>query len=559
MGDKFFSMCMTIIAGRKASSTGEVLIGHNEDAPGRFIMQTHLVRKRRRKPGTRITFEPDLASPELWTTRTNLFWSEAMTCSEDYSASAFCDLYVNGHGVVICSNNCADSREDSPSLTDGGIGYGLRRLVAEKAHTAREALNLACGLVSKYGYASSGRSYAFADRDEVYVMQIVRGKHWAISRVPDDEVAVIPNHYTIHEPDKKARGYNDLVNYAEKRGWFSPEDGEFDFARVYQSPETYGLDKNTYRHVRAFEVLLDMDLSELHNTEWQGLPFSIKPAKPVSVDTLKTILRSRSDTPHFSKPLTICNTETLESTIIQLRNDTDRIILRKAPGRPCYSPYLVWYFGIPDIPEDYEQTESEQALAEHFTLKPEAMDWRNNAWFRAMEIDAVSELLSGEAEEKVFAGVREFERQEERELQEFDRQIELGLQNKPYIARAMMEGFTVKWACKAEELASSLRSELGIITGESVNAVIEGGTFRVKLDGVDVKELDAEGCICGTSYSEYSAWSRCGGIDEAEGSVEFLPGEWLKDAVPCFTDLYMLLVMKSGKRRAGCVKVQVRR
>ena len=128
-GRQFFTMCMTILAGRRATSTGEILIGHNEDAPGRFVMQTHLVRKKRRKPGTKITLEPNLAELELSTTRTNLFWSEASTCSEDYSASAFCDLYVNGHGVVICSNNCADSREASPALTNGGIGYGLRRLV----------------------------------------------------------------------------------------------------------------------------------------------------------------------------------------------------------------------------------------------------------------------------------------------------------------------------------------------------------------------------------------------------------------------------------------------
>ena len=552
-------MCMTILAGRKASATGEVLVGHNEDAPGRFMMETHIVGKRRRHPGTKITFEPNLAELELNDTRTKLLWSEAKTCSSDYSDSAFCDLYVNGHGVAICSNNCADSREDSPELTDGGIGYGLRRLVAEKAHSARDALEIACELVGKYGYASSGRSYAFADKEEIFVMQIVHGKHWAIHRVPDDEVAVIPNHYTIHEPDKKARGYNDLVNYAEKRGWYSPGDGEFDFARVYQSPETYGLDKNTYRHVRAFEVLLDMDLSELHNTEWQGLPFSIKPAKPVSVDTLKTILRSRSNTPHFSKPLTICNTETLESTIIQLRHNTDRIILRKALGRPCYSPYLVWYFGLPNVPEDYEQTDPEKALSEHFLLKADAMDWRNNAWFRAMEIDAVSELLSAESEEIVCSRVRDFEEQEERELEELDPQIELSLKSRPDIARAMMEGFIVKWSRKAEELTRTLRADLCVVVGESMNAVTDAGTFRVRLHGLDVKELDAEECICGTLYSEYSLWSKCAGIDEAEGSIEFFPGEWMKSSPECFTDLYMLLIDKSGNRRAGCVKVQVRR
>ncbi|MBQ9433429.1 MAG: C69 family dipeptidase [Synergistaceae bacterium] len=552
-------MCMTILAGRKATQSGEILIGHNEDAPGRFIMQTHIVRKKRRKPSTLATFEPNLSPLELNTTRINLLWAEAKTYSADYSDSAFCDLYVNGHGVVICSNNCADSREDSPDLTDGGIGYGLRRLVAERAHSARDAVSIACELVGKYGYASSGRSYAFADSDEIFVMQVVNGKHWAISRVPDDEVAVIPNHYTIHDPDKKAPGYTELVSYAQKRGWYSPENGEFDFARVYQSPETYGLDKNTYRHVKAFEILLDMDLSELHKTQWQGLPFSVKPAQKVSVDTMKAILRAHDANPHFSKPLTICNTETLESTIIQIRSSQDRIILRKALGRPSYSPYIAWYFGVPDVPEDYEDTESERALAEHFHLTPDAMDWRNSAWFRAMEIDAVSELLTDEAEESVCGKIRAFEAREERDIEELDPQIELSLRNRPDIARAMMKAELLKWTKEAEKLTQTLREELGVITGEALAPINDGKNFRVRVHGVSLGELDEGRCICGTSCTEYSSWSKCAGINSAEEWIEFSGGEWLKTATPCFTDLYMLLVDKAGQKRAGCVKIQVRR
>ena len=396
-------MCMTILVGRHASAYGDVLVGHNEDAPGRFVMQTHLVKKKHRHPGTMAAFELGLSELELCDTRTNLFWSEATTYNPDPSVSSFCDLYVNGNGVVICSNNCAESREDSPELTDGGIGYGLRRLVAEKAHDAREALEIACGLVDKYGYASSGRSYAFADKDEIFVMQIVHGKHYAVARVPDDEVAVIPNHYTIHDPDKTAPGYKELVNYAAGRGWFKPEEGTFDFARAYQSPESWGLDKNTYRHIKAFEILLDMDLSELKGTIWQGLPFSIKPSRKVTIDTLKTILRSHEDEPHFHKPLTICNTETLESTIVKIRDNPDRITVRKALGRPCYSPYLVWYLDMLAAPEGYEDTEPEEALAQHFKLPPEAMDWHNNAWFRAMEVQAACEMLADEKEEAVCA------------------------------------------------------------------------------------------------------------------------------------------------------------
>ncbi len=76
---------------------------------------------------------------------------------------------------------------------------------------------------------------------------------------------------------------------------------------------------------------------------------------------------------------------------------------------------------------------------------------------------------------------------------------------------------------------------------------------------MNLSELDEGRCICGTSCTEYSVWSKCAGINSAEECIEFSGGEWLKDATPCFTDLYMLLVDKAGKRRAGCVKIQIRR
>ena len=565
--------CMTILVGRKASSSGEVLVAHNEDAPGRFTMQTHLVRKKRRRPGTMMTFEPDLAKIELGQTRTSLLWSEAKTYSNDYSDSAFCDLYVNGYGVVICTNNCANSREDNPELTDGGIGYGLRRIVAERSHTAKEALEIACRLVDEYGYASSGRSYSFADKDEIYVMQIVHGKHYAIARVPDDEVAVIPNHYTIHEPDRKTRGYDELIEYAVKRGWYDADEGAFDFARAYQAPDSYGLEKNTHRHVRAFEILLEMDLSGLLKTEWQPLPFSIKPAYKVNIPTLKRILRthyegtssdnSGGNSPHFTKPLTVCNSDTLESTIIQVRHNPDRILLRKALGCPCCSPYIGWYFGITSAPEGYEDTDPDEALTEHFMTKPEDMDCRDNAWYRSREIQTAYNILYREQGELVRSRVKELEERIERKIHTLDPQIELRLRNEPDIARAMMEGAIRMGAEAVDEFTKNMRKELNVIACEALTPARKGEKFRVRVPAgvVNFGELDVSLCRCGTSYDDISRWSECAGGFERSSNyfeLEFRPGEWISEAVPCFTDLYMLLVGKSGKKYAGIVKVQVR-
>ena len=81
----------------------------------------------------------------------------------------FADSYLNEWGVTIASNACR-SREDSTGLTKGGISYWLRRLMAERARTAREAVQIGGELVEKYGYDSSGRTYCIADAQEAWLM-----------------------------------------------------------------------------------------------------------------------------------------------------------------------------------------------------------------------------------------------------------------------------------------------------------------------------------------------------------------------------------------------------
>ena len=564
--------CMTVLVGRNASSTGEVLVGHNEDAPGRCSMQTHLVPKHRRHPGSLIRFEPSMSEVELPETRTSLFWAEAKCYDPEEHGLSFCDSFVNGRGVVIVSNNCGTSREDSPDLTDGGIGWGLRCIVAGSAHTAKEAVEIASHLVDKYGYASSGRSYSFADKDEIYVMQIVHGKHYAIQRVPDDEVAVIPNYYTIHEADKKAHGYNELVEYAVKRRWYDPENGAFDFKRAYQAECSYADDKNTHRHVRAFQMLLDIDLSPLLMKEWEPLPFSIKPAHPVTIDTLKKILRTHfegsssytagENTPHFQNPLTVCNAETLESSIFQIRHNPDRIVIRKSLGSPCFSPYIAWYFGIPSIPEGYEDKDADTSLAEHFSTTPADMDYRNNAWYRATEIKAACNILYAEKSDLVHRKVKEFEDEQEKKFAPLDSQIELRIRNRPDIARAMMEGAVISQIEDMQKFTEDLRRELGIITGEALTDAVNGHDFSVRIPagGISADDIDVAECKCGVSYADVGKWSQCSGVKKGEGYIDFTftGGEWLNDAVPCLNDIYMAVAEKSGRKYAVSAKINVR-
>ena len=55
------------------------------------------------------------------------------------------------------------------------------------------------GLVEKYGYASSGESFSIADKNELWLMEMVgkgpneKGALWVAVRIPDDCIAAHAN------------------------------------------------------------------------------------------------------------------------------------------------------------------------------------------------------------------------------------------------------------------------------------------------------------------------------------------------------------------------------
>lgn len=223
-------LCFGIIAGRNASSDGYVYLGHNEDLPGRKMLNIYNV------PANRD--------------RCTYLWFE-------FPGQSFSDSFANEYGVCLTSNQCR-SREDRAG---GSLGYEIRSEVIRKARSAREAVHIIGSLVSRYGYADSGRSYLVADQKEGWIVAVVKGRHWVAQRVPDDEIATIPNYYTIGEIDLKDTlnflGSKDIVKYARKRGWYNPKkDGAFNFRRSYAHPQTLSnrsnLDRDSLAQERFF-------------------------------------------------------------------------------------------------------------------------------------------------------------------------------------------------------------------------------------------------------------------------------------------------------------------
>ena len=112
---------------------------------------------------------------------------------------------MNEHQVIITETTYGGR----PELydPDGIMDYGsLIYITLQRAKTAREAIQIIADLANEYGYASSGESFSIADKDEVWIMELIgkgskldkkgrnvrKGIVWVAARVPDGYICAMP-------------------------------------------------------------------------------------------------------------------------------------------------------------------------------------------------------------------------------------------------------------------------------------------------------------------------------------------------------------------------------
>jgi len=367
--------CFSILAGKKATVDGAVLFAHNEDDAIENPVHWYKVPGLLHKPSEALRLKNGGRIAQVKKTY-GFLWLEM-------PGLQFSDSYMNEWGVTISSDQCL-SREDKGELVDGGIGYYLRRIMAERAKSAREAVKIAGKIIEQMGYLYSGRSYCIADAREAWMMAVVKGKHWLAQRVPDDQVAVIPNYYTITEIDLTDTlnflGSKDIVQYAIKRGWYDPgQKKPFNFRRAYAARRTLGAIWNVPRQLQAVNML-----SKKQYYYGQKFPFSFKPKKKLSATDLMEVLKNHYEgtqfemnpsynhgNPHRCVIARICSNSNKYGFVAQLRSKMPvdvGAVLWLAPRRPCIQPFVPWYLGITKVPAAYTNGSYSEALAEHFNF-----------------------------------------------------------------------------------------------------------------------------------------------------------------------------------------------
>lgn len=368
--------CFTILVGKNASTDGSVFVAHNEDdLNDHNFVDLHKVPRIKHNAGEKQVFLSNADSLDEVAETFGYFWVTGSKCAEDQ--------YVNEFGVAITSN----SSRSKVLNGNGRIDHNLRRIVIERARSAREAVRIAGGIVERFGYATSGRVYSIADPNEAWVFEVANGKHWIARRVPDDEVAIIPNYYVIddfHKADTtNFLSSPDLVAYAVENGWYDPhKDTSFNFRKVYGHKDRSDAIWNIARKWVILNQIAEKSYD--FNAEF---PFSVRPKRKVDIQMLIDALSDhyentacdpdptyKQGSPHHRSgfgvhdSLSVCNLYNDFSCIAQLRNWLPGAIgniMWIAPRYPCIQPFIPWYYGITAIQPDYEKATYTEALANY--------------------------------------------------------------------------------------------------------------------------------------------------------------------------------------------------
>eukprot|EP01029_Cantina_marsupialis_P004910 TRINITY_DN15211_c0_g1_i1.p3 TRINITY_DN15211_c0_g1~~TRINITY_DN15211_c0_g1_i1.p3 ORF type:complete len:571 (-),score=112.11 TRINITY_DN15211_c0_g1_i1:2219-3931(-) len=158
-------------------------------------------------------------------------------------------------------------RKELGSQEGALIDYGsLIYLTLQRAKNAREAIKVMTDLVEEYGYYSSGESFSIADKDEVWILEMIgkgngeKGAVWVARMIPDGYVSGHANQARITtfplegknsiSSDKMDKIFNkevtnvyakDVISFAKEKGFY-PKDGKnknFSFSDSY-APVDFG-------------------------------------------------------------------------------------------------------------------------------------------------------------------------------------------------------------------------------------------------------------------------------------------------------------------------------
>lgn len=258
---------------------------------------------------------------------------------------------LNEYGVSardVWSDSRLELVGQTPTPQHGPSYSDLSRIVMERAHSAREAVQIVGDLINRYGYTTyGGNSHLFADADEGWVLiEMAGGKGlWAAQRLGPDQVRVSYPGYIGDFPtnpggDADHLSSPNLISYAVEQGWWNPAHGTpFNVQAVYGRPfpgKPVGVgaaadpaDPSPYRHPPSLEA------------EFRRLA-------PVTLRDVQRIVRD----PRWS------DDRSGYGQVAELNDrlpDPELATLWVAVTAAVTAPYIPFHIGTQSVPPEYRQ------------------------------------------------------------------------------------------------------------------------------------------------------------------------------------------------------------
>lgn len=286
------SACTNLIAGKGATTDGSVMMSYSADSHNLFGFLHHSPAARHPKGAMRKITDWDTGKP----------LGEIPQVPETYNVVG----NMNEHQLAIGESTWGGREELADTTGQSVMDYGsLIYVTLERAKNAREAIDVMTDLVEKYGYASGGESFTIADKNEVWVMEMIgkgaeKGAVWIAVRIPDNAISGHANEPRIRQVDLKdkenVRYSKDLIKFARKRGYFTGKDQDFSFADAFaeHDPSTRrGCDARVWSYFRRFNDGADQYFAWVNADSNEPMPLYIIPDRKVSPQGMQDAMRDQ--------------------------------------------------------------------------------------------------------------------------------------------------------------------------------------------------------------------------------------------------------------------------
>jgi dipeptidase len=353
--------CFLLLAGKKATDSGCVLVAHNNDLHGTEAALLKKYPEQAERPNRIWNFPSGIQIPMPKISHEYLALQIYLGLDEGDCAAVNDKQVAIAGGVSLLADGSPIARQADPLVYDG-ITAGIRLAALTFCTTARQCVEYLGVMYWKYGVCYPS-GVGIADQEEVWYMEQGGGRTWVAVRVPDDSCLVAANGYRIGEIDfnhSNTLTSPDLRGFCIEHGLYDVESGPFNFSKIFgQGRQKYTIDTR-----RVWGALRHLTPSMIRDAEAREFPLWVRPDSPLSLAVVAGLLRDQyrgtrfdihsPSSPAGERPISVPST--VHASIIELHQDIAwncRPVLHACLASPLTSPFIPFYLLVAQIPEAF--------------------------------------------------------------------------------------------------------------------------------------------------------------------------------------------------------------